>query len=170
MAAVTAAAGAQPAGGDKRFRILEGTMRRHHYRPDALIEVLHSAQELFGFLSDDLLRLVARALRVPPSRVYGVATFYGFFSLRPRGAHTCVVCMGTACYVKGAAAVLAAIEAAHGVTAGGTTADGTLSLLTARCVGACGVAPAVIFDDAIEGKITPDAAEQRMSGWWRHDG
>jgi bidirectional [NiFe] hydrogenase diaphorase subunit len=164
--------GAAAAGGsqvDKRFRILEGTMKRHQYRPDSLLEVLHSAQELFGFLEDDLLRTVARSLKVPPSRVHGVATFYNFFSLKPRGAHTCVVCMGTACYVKGAQALLGSIEAEHGIKAGATTADGTLSLLTARCLGACGLAPAVVFDDAVEGKVTPELAEKRMSAWWDHD-
>jgi bidirectional [NiFe] hydrogenase diaphorase subunit len=151
---------------DKRFKILEGTMKRHQYRPDSLLEVLHSAQELFGFLEDGLLNTVARALRVPPSRVYGVATFYNFFSLKPRGAHTCVVCMGTACYVKGAAALLASIEQSRGIKAGETTPDGTLSLLTARCVGACGLAPAVVFDAAVEGKVTADGAAHRVAEWW----
>jgi bidirectional [NiFe] hydrogenase diaphorase subunit len=141
-------------------------MKRHQYRPHSLIEVLHAAQELFGFLEDDLLRRVAHSLRVPPSRVYGVATFYNFFSLKPRGAHTCVVCMGTACYVKGAAALLTAIEDAHGIKAGETTADGVLSLLTARCLGACGLAPAVVFDAAVEGRLTPDATERRVEAWW----
>lgn len=161
------ASGVQPTA-DKRVKILEGTMKRHQHRPDSLLEVLHSAQELFGFLENDLLRTVARALRVPPSRVYGVATFYNFFSLKPRGAHTCVVCMGTACYVKGAASLLASIETTRGIKAGQTTADGTLSLLTARCLGACGLAPAVVFDDAIEGQVTPDVAEQRVGAWWAH--
>jgi bidirectional [NiFe] hydrogenase diaphorase subunit len=151
---------------DKRLKMLEGTMRRHQYRPDSLLEVLHSAQELYGFLEGGLLRTVARSLRVPPSRVYGVATFYNFFSLAPRGAHTCVVCMGTACYVKGAAAVLGSIEQAHGIKAGETTRDGTLSLLTARCLGACGLAPAVVFDALVEGKVTSDAARERVAGWW----
>src|SRR5512138_595953 len=98
---------------DKRFKILDATMKRHRFEPDALLEVLHNAQELFGFLSVDVLRHVGRSLRVPPSRVYGVATFYNFFSLEPKGAHTCVVCMGTACYVKGTAAILGEIERAH---------------------------------------------------------
>ena len=151
--------------GDKRFKILEGTMKRHQYRPDALLEVLHTAQELFGFLQDDLLRDVAHTLRVPPSRVYGVATFYNFFSLKPRGAHTCVVCMGTACYVKGAAVLLSAVEKANGIKAGETTADGAVSLLTARCLGACGLAPAAVFDDAVQGKVTPEAARLRVSAW-----
>src|SRR6185503_19287908 len=88
--------------GDNRFKILEATMKRLQYQPDALIEVLHKAQELFGYLSTDLLITIARSLKLPPSRVYGVATFYHFFSLAPQGEHTCAVCLGTACYVKGA--------------------------------------------------------------------
>ena len=90
--------------GDKRFKMLDVAMKRHQFQPDALIEVLHTAQELFGYLDDDVLVYVGRSLRVPLSRVYGVATFYNFFSLKPQGEHTCVVCMGTACYVKGAGA------------------------------------------------------------------
>ena len=165
----TPTATAKPATADKRSKMLDATMKRHQYRPDALLEVLHSAQELFGFLEDDLLRNVSRALRVPPSRVYGGATFYNFFSLKPRGAHTCVVCMGTACYVKGAAALLASLERPHGIKAGETTADGMMSLMTARCLGACGIAPAAVFDDAVEGKVTAEGAEQRVSKWWTHD-
>src|SRR5215468_12007021 len=93
--------------GDNRFKILEATMKRHQYQPDALIEVLHKAQELFGYLSTDLLITIAHSLKLPPSRVYGVATFYHFFSLAPKGEHSCVVCMGTACYVRRAASILA---------------------------------------------------------------
>src|SRR5919108_1053330 len=85
--------------GDNRFKLLEATMKRHQYQPDALIEVLHKAQELFGYLSTDLLLYVAHSLKLPPSRAYGVATFYHFFSLAPKGEHTCAVCLGTACYV-----------------------------------------------------------------------
>jgi bidirectional [NiFe] hydrogenase diaphorase subunit len=159
----------RPATDDKRYKILEGTMKRHQYRPDALLEVLHTAQELFGCLQDDLLRDVAHALKVPPSRVYGVATFYNFFSLKPRGAHTCVVCMGTACYVKGAAGLLAAIERAQGIKSGETTADGAVSLLTARCLGACGLAPAAVFDDVVEGRVTIEVARRHLDRWQPHD-
>ena len=88
------------ASGDKRFKILEAHMKKHQFKQDALIEVLHKAQELFGYLEDDLLLFVAYRLKLPASRVYGVATFYHFFTLKPHGKHTCVVCMGTACYVK----------------------------------------------------------------------
>src|SRR5664279_1233909 len=134
------------ASGDKRFKILEVHMKKHQFRHDALIEVLHKAQELFGYLEDDLLLFVAYKLKLPPSRVYGVATFYHFFTLKPKGEHTCVVCMGTACYVRGADKLLAAVEQKAGIKAGETTADGQLSLLTARCIGACGIAPAVVYD------------------------
>src|SRR5438067_8756116 len=109
--------------GDKRFKLLEVTMKRHQFRPDALIEVLHSAQELFGYLELDLLFFISRNLKLPPSKVFGVATFYNFFSLRPKGEHTCVVCTGTACYVKGADALLKAIEDLSGIKSGETTAD-----------------------------------------------
>jgi bidirectional [NiFe] hydrogenase diaphorase subunit len=151
--------------GDKRFKLLDAAMKRHQHQADALIEVLHTAQELFGYLENDLLLYVAHSLKLPPSRVYGVATFYHFFSFTPKGEHSCVVCMGTACYVKGAASVLATLEQQAHVHAGETTADGKLSLLTARCLGACGIAPAVVYDGAVAGGQTPEAAATRVKGW-----
>ncbi len=151
--------------GDKRFKLLDVAIKRHQFRQDTLIEVLHTAQELFGFLDDDVLLYVGRALRVPPSRVYGVATFYNFFSMKPPGKHTCVVCMGTACYVKGAGPILDALERAHGIKAGETTADGSVSLVTARCLGACGLAPAVVFDGEVAGKTGVEATLQRVEPW-----
>jgi bidirectional [NiFe] hydrogenase diaphorase subunit len=144
----------RPAGGrsgDNRMRILEATMKRHQYQPDALIEVLHKAQELFGFLSPDLLTSIAQNLHLPPSRVYGVATFYHFFSLAPQGKHSCTVCLGTACYVKGAAELLKELEQYAGIGAGETTTDGQFSLVVARCLGACGIAPAAVFDGEVIG-------------------
>jgi len=148
--------------GDNRFKLLEATMKRHQYQPDALIEVLHKAQELFGYLSADLLISIAHSLKLPPSRVYGVATFYHFFSLAPQGEHNCVICLGTACYVKGAAALLAAVEREAGVKAGATTPDNRLSLLTARCLGACGIAPAVVFDGNVAGHQTSEILVEQV--------
>jgi len=156
------------ASGDKRFKILEAHLKKHQFKQDALIEVLHKAQELFGFLEDDLLLFVAYRLKLPASRVYGVATFYHFFTLKPKGAHTCVVCMGTACYVRGADKVLAAVEQKAGIKAGETTADGQLSLLTARCIGACGIAPAVVYDGTVTPRQTPELALEQVKGWIRH--
>ncbi len=157
------------ASGDKRFKILEVFMKRHQFRADALIEVLHKAQELFGYLEDDLLIFISHYLKLPPSRVYGVATFYHYFTLKPQGEHTCVVCMGTACYVKGADKVQEAVEKAAGVKAGETTPDKKISLLTARCIGACGVAPAVTYDGVVCAKQTPDDALAKLKEWTGHD-
>lgn len=154
--------------GDKRFRLLTATMKRYQYAPNALIEVLHQAQELFGYLEEDLLLYIAHSLKLPPSQVYGVATFYHFFSLKQKGAHTCVVCMGTACYVKGAANLLTTLEQKHQIKAGETTVNGQLSLVTARCLGACGIAPAVVFDDKVEGHQTPESVISRVEECLNH--
>jgi bidirectional [NiFe] hydrogenase diaphorase subunit len=147
--------------GDRRLKMLDAAMRRHHYRADALLEVLHSAQEFYGYLPSDVLVHVGRSLKLPLSRVYGVATFYNLFSLRPRGEHTCIVCMGTACYVKGAGEIVDAVSKAYGVAPGSTTPDGKLSLGVARCVGACGIAPVVILDGEIRGRETKETALAR---------
>ena len=150
---------------DKRLKILEATMKRHQYQADALIEVLHKAQELYGFLEVDVLKLVARGLKLQPSRVYGVATFYHLFSLKPQGDHTCVVCTGTACFVKGANRLLKAVHEAAGLEPGQTTADRKVSLLTARCIGACGIAPAVVYDRVTAGQQTPESVKLHLKGW-----
>lgn len=153
--------------GDKRLKMLDASMRRQQYQPDALLEVLHSAQELYGFLSPEVLLHVGRSLRVPPSRVYGVATFYNHFSLKPKGEHTCTVCMGTACYVKGAGEILGALKRELDLGEGGTTRDGKVSVVVARCVGACGIAPAVVYDHEAVGGQAPDAVVARVKGWTR---
>jgi bidirectional [NiFe] hydrogenase diaphorase subunit len=138
---------------DKRWRVVDATMRRHGYGPSALIEALHAVQQAFGYLDEPSLQYVAGSLHVPLSRVYGVATFYHYFSMKPQGEHTCVVCTGTACYIKGGPALLHTIEDALGVAPGETTTDGKLSLLTARCLGTCGLAPAAVLDGQVVGRL-----------------
>ena len=138
---------------DKRWKIVETRMRRMGDKPAALIEALHAAQEAFGYLDSDALEYVGDTLGVPHSRVYGVATFYSFFTLKPQGEHTCVVCTGTACYINGAKEILAGIDTHLGVKPRQTTADGKVSLLTARCLGACSLAPAVVIDGEARGKV-----------------
>jgi bidirectional [NiFe] hydrogenase diaphorase subunit len=155
--------------GDKRWKIVEATARRHGHEPHALIETLHTVQESFGYLDETALRYVAAVLRVPLSRVYGAATFYHFFTLKPKGKHTCVVCTGTACYIKGASTLLSAIEKAHGIKPGETTPDNELSVLTARCLGSCGLAPATVFDGAVLGKVGPNDLLARIQKEIRHD-
>ena len=151
--------------GDKRFKVLDITMKRNQYSQDALIEILHKAQEAFGFLEEDVLFYVARALKLPLSRVYGVATFYHLFSLKPSGAHTCVICLGTACYVKGADALLNALKAEIEIKPGETTEDGQVSLVIARCIGACGIAPAAVFDGQVLGKQTGESVMEHIRPW-----
>jgi bidirectional [NiFe] hydrogenase diaphorase subunit len=153
---------------DSRWKLVAAAMRRHGHSPDALIEVLHSVQDAFGFLDDGALRFVAESLRVPYSRVYGVATFYQHFTLRPPGRHSCVVCMGTTCYIKGAQALVDAVEARLGVATGQTTKDGQVSLLAARCIGSCGLAPAVVLDGAMHGKISAAELTGRLEEWLAH--
>lgn len=141
---------------DKRWKLVATSMRRLGYKPHALIEALHTVQESFGYLDEEALKFAARMLRVPLSQAYGVATFYHYFNMKPQGRHACVVCMGTACYIKGAGQILNNLENRFGVSAGETTEDGNLSLLTARCVGACGIAPAVVLDGNVMGHVAPE--------------
>jgi bidirectional [NiFe] hydrogenase diaphorase subunit len=152
----------EPPTDDKRWKIVETRMRRLGNRRDALIEALHSAQEAFGYLDDDALRYVGDSLAVPPSTVFGVATFYHYFTLKPQGEHTCVVCTGTACYINGAGEILSAIRSEYGIKPKETTEDNKLSLLTARCLGACSLAPAAIVDGEVEGRVDARAFMTRL--------
>ena len=143
--------------GDDRFALVDKHLKRVRYEQDQLIETLHVAQDVFGFLSEDVLLYVARALMLPPSMVYGVATFYQLFTFDAPGDHACTVCTGTACYVKGADDIVRSVSEAHEVAAGATSEDGRLTLKTARCLGSCGLAPVVVLDGAVHGRL--DAAE-----------
>ena len=154
---------------DKRWKLVEATMRRYGHKASALIEVLHTVQESFGYLDEVSLRFVASSLRIPMSKVYGVATFYHFFSLKPPGEHTCVVCMGTGCYVKGAGALMKEIEKIANVKAGETTPDGRISVVSARCIGACSLAPAVVFDGDVIPRVQPSVIEEQFTRWMSHD-
>jgi bidirectional [NiFe] hydrogenase diaphorase subunit len=144
--------------GDPRFTLIDRTLKRFRFQQDALIEVLHTAQEAFGFLEEDLLIYVARQLKLPLSWVFGVATFYHFFSLQPQGEHNCIICMGTACYVKRAAEIVSALQAAYGIESGQTTPDGKLSITAARCLGSCGLAPVLILDGEVLAREAPETA------------
>ena len=134
--------------------MVEKTMKKLGYERSALIETLHTAQETFGYLENEVLKFIARRLKLPFSKVYGVATFYHFFRLKPKGKHTAVVCTGTACYIKGANKILEKIEQRFDIKAGETTKDGLISLLTARCVGSCSIAPIIIYDNKPIGNLS----------------
>ena len=150
---------------DKRWKIVDATMRRHGYVGNSLIETLHTVQQSFGYLDDQSLRYVAAYLRVPLSQAFGVATFYHFFSLKPQGEHNCVVCMGTACYIKGAPQLVAEVEKSLSIKPGETTPEGKVSFLTARCLGSCSLAPAAVFDSEVVGKIAPAQLKARIERW-----
>jgi bidirectional [NiFe] hydrogenase diaphorase subunit len=147
---------------DPRRRLVDQTLKRFQYRSDALIEVLHVAQEAYGFLGEDLLGDIARQLQLPESQVLGVATFYHAFALRPKGEHSCIVCTGTACYVKGAGEIVKALEAAYGIHSGQTTTDGWLTLGAARCLGNCSLAPLLVVDDKVLGHEAAEGIAERV--------
>jgi bidirectional [NiFe] hydrogenase diaphorase subunit len=149
--------------GDSRFGLLDKSLKRFRYAQDALIEILHNAQDIFGFLSSDLLIYIAQQLKLPPSRVYGVATFYHLFSFSAKGEHSCTVCLGTACFVKGADEIVAEIAQHYGLQPGETSDDGRLSLSSARCLGSCGLAPVLLLDGEVIAKATRQEALSRVT-------
>jgi bidirectional [NiFe] hydrogenase diaphorase subunit len=161
---MSTAVAAETTTDEKKWKMIDARIRRRGNSPDALIEVLHAVQEAFGYLEPDVLEYVGNALGVPPSRVYGVATFYSLFMLKPQGEHTCIVCTGTACYINHATALLDKIHERLGIRPGETSADNTVSLLTARCLGACSMAPAMVVDGSVQGRLTPEAVDLVLEG------
>lgn len=150
---------------DKRWKIVNGTMRKNGFARHALIETLHTVQLSFGYLDDEAIRFVARSLRVPLSQAYGVVTFYHYFNLKPPGKHTLTVCAGTACYIKGADRLIAEAGKTLNVKPGQTTADGTVSLMMARCVGACSRAPVVLCDGEVRGEMSREQMIEQLERW-----
>lgn len=147
---------------DNRRLLLEKVLKEHNYQESALLEILHRAQEIYGYLDKDLLIDIAGSLNIPPSHVYGVTTFYSFFKLRKPGEHIVTSCLGTACYVKGVEEIMKAIELEFNLRRGGSTADGKLSLLITRCIGACAMAPNFVVDDEVIGKATKEKVIEKI--------
>lgn len=144
------------ASDDPRFEKLDAFIADGHRSAGSLIAVLHQAQQLFGFLPEEVQRHVAQALQIPPADVYGVVTFYNYFTMKPVGKNPISVCMGTACYVQGADKVLAALESELGIKPGEMTEDGLFSLEVCRCIGACGLAPVITVGSEVHGKLSED--------------
>lgn len=158
-----------PPNDDRRWKLVDATMRKHGYAGSALIETLHTIQETFGVIDIDALAYVAGSLNIPPSKVYGVATFYNLFNMKPVGTHVLSLCTGTACYVKGSGEIVSFMKEEFGLEPGQTTADGSLTFSIARCVGACGLAPVMILDGKVVGKLTPAEMKNRIREWVRHE-
>jgi len=138
---------------EELYRKLQEIIEEHKGKPKELIMVLHKAQNLFGYLPQKVQEMVAEGLHVSLNEVYGVITFYNFFSTVPQGRNSVKVCLGTACYVRGGQSVLKKAEKELGIKAGGTTDDRRYSLGVVRCIGACGLAPAMLINDDVYGRV-----------------
>lgn len=129
-------------------------------QPGELINILHKVQDRFGYLPEEVQRVIARRLNIPVSKVYGVVSFYSFFTMTPKGEFPISVCMGTACYVRGAEKVLDEFKRILKINVGETTSDNRFSLSSLRCVGACGLAPVVMIGKKVYGQVVPDDVER----------
>ncbi|MBN2062575.1 MAG: NAD(P)H-dependent oxidoreductase subunit E [Deltaproteobacteria bacterium] len=139
----------------EQIKELDGIIEKRKREPGALIPVLEEAQRILGYLPFSVQKRIARGLNLPFNRVYGVVTFYSFFTMTPRGKHTLRVCLGTACYVRGGKRIAEIVRKELGVNEGETTEDRMFTFETVRCLGACGLGPVVVVDDDIHGKVKP---------------
>lgn len=140
----------------EKFEALQQTIDENKFKEGPLMPVLQKAQEVFGYLPIEVQNYIAEELDVPITDVYGVATFYSQFSLEPKGKYTVGVCLGTACYVKGSQQILDEISKELDVEVGATTEDGKFTLEATRCIGACGLAPVIMINDDVYGRLVPD--------------
>jgi bidirectional [NiFe] hydrogenase diaphorase subunit len=154
---------------DPRWQLVNATMRKYGYSAHSLIETLHTVQSAYGYLNHNVVRYIAKVLVIPPSKVYGVATFYHLFTFNPPAEHRCVVCTGTACHIKGAGQIMTAVEHTLGIKAGEIRSDKRVSLEVVRCIGACDPAPLAIFDEEVVGHLTPETVQDYIENWMNHD-
>lgn len=150
---------------DEMFNELNSFIDSQKDVQGSLIGVLHKAQEIFGYLPKEVQLHVGRKLGIPAAKVNGVVTFYSYFTETPKGEHVVSVCLGTACFVRGAEDILKEIEAKLNIKAGGTSADGKYSIDALRCVGACGLAPVVMVDGKVYGRVTKTQVGEILSAY-----
>lgn len=148
---------------EEKYNQLEEFINSIPNKKGAVIEVLHKAQHIFGYLPQEVQVFVAEKLNVPASQVFGVVSFYSYFTTEPRGEYVVNVCMGTACFVRGAGSVLAEFEKQLNVKTGQTTPDGKFTVGSLRCVGACGLAPVVMVNEKVYGNVTAADVEKILS-------
>lgn len=144
---------------DKNAQKLQEVIEKYRDTKGALIPVLHEAQEIYGYLPMNVQKQISEGLNIPLTEIYGVVTFYTQFSLQPKGRFKVSICMGTACYVKGASHILDKLQEKLGIHVGECTDDGKFSLDACRCIGACGLAPVMMINDDVYGRLTPDEIE-----------
>lgn len=147
----------------EKYDQIKNVIDLYREREGSLIQILHLAQEIYGYLPLELQKYIASSLDIPLSEVSGVVTFYSFFSTKPRGRHTIRVCLGTACYVRGGKKIVERLQELLGVDIGGTTADGKFTFEIARCIGACGLAPAMMIDNTVYKQVNVKKLESILS-------
>jgi NADH:ubiquinone oxidoreductase subunit E len=147
----------------QKLEQIAAVIAKYEAKPSNLIMILHAAQGIYGYLSYDVQKFVAEKLSMPVAEVSGVVSFYSFFSTKPKGEHTIMVCMGTACYVRGGKKLEDALQKRLNVEVDGTTEDGKFTLSKARCIGACGLAPAMMIDDTVHKSVNPNKIESILS-------
>lgn len=148
---------------EKDLNTIKEICKSFNNKPGELINVLHKTQESFGYLPAEVQEVVAQELSVPVAKVYGVVTFYSFFTMLPKGKHPISICTGTACYVRGAENVLQEFKRQLNIEVGQTTDDGKFSLSCLRCVGACGLAPVVQVGDKTYGRVSPEGVKEILA-------
>lgn len=147
---------------DKRLLAVDEAMKQYGYKEGSLIEILHVAQEYYGWIDRNLLLYISKSLKLPASHVFGVATFYHFLRLKKPGSHTVAFCLGSTCYARGVQEIISGVEKEFNLKPGETTADGKLSLYHVRCVGASAMAPVVVIDDKIFGRETKESVLSKI--------
>jgi NADH-quinone oxidoreductase subunit E/NADP-reducing hydrogenase subunit HndA len=147
----------------EKFHELDAFIDNMETTKGALVQILHQAQSIFGYLPRDLQLYIARKLGIPGAEVFGVVSFYSYFTTKPRGKHTISVCMGTACFVRGADKVIEKVKSAMGIEANETTEDGQFTLRDVRCIGACGLAPVVMVDDHVHGRTKEEEIDDILN-------
>ena len=148
---------------ESKINFIKDVCKSFGNKPGEVINVLHKVQGEFGYLPAEVQELVAKELGIPVSRVYGIVSFYSFFTMTPKGEHPISVCLGTACYVRGAGKVLDELKRQLGIGVGEVTPDGKFSLTCLRCVGACGLAPVIEVGDKVYGRMTPDRVKDVLA-------
>lgn len=147
------------------FKELENYILTLEDKKSSLIIILHKAQEIFGYIPEEVQEFIAEKIEVPVSKIYGVVSFYNFFSMEPKGKYPISVCTGTACYVRGAEKILEALQKELGLKLGGVTEDGLFSLDSLRCVGACGLAPVMLVGKDVHGKVKPEDVKKIIENY-----
>lgn len=144
---------------------LREVIAKHKDVPGSLMPVLQQAQDLYGYLPTEVQKIIAAEMGLPLAEVYGVVSFYSQFTLNPKGKYQIAVCLGTACYVKGSGAVIERISEKLGIEPGGITTDGKFSLDATRCIGACGLAPAMTINGKVYGRLIPEDVDEILDSY-----